>query len=657
MGKTTPEHTPALDHGAAPWILLVALATMAPHAAHLPTWLTGLAGGVLALRLWLWRGERRLPARWLLVLLVSAGSIGIAIEYRTLFGRDAGVALLTLFMALKTLETRDRRDALVIVMLGYFLLLTHYFYFDGIPSGIWLLAVCGLLTATLIRLYGGPQPLRSIIRHAALLLTQAVPFMLILFLLFPRISGPLWGLPQDAHAGQSGLSDDMSPGSLNKLILSGGIAFRVEFAGKVPENSTLYWRGPVFDDYDGLTWRAARDPAHFEQRPEIETNEAHIDYVSTLEAHNQRWLLALDLPVSLPPDARLSANFETLRREPVRQRIRVAFSSVLSYRANATESVSRLEHALRLPPGMNPRARALAAGWRGLPPEGITDKALELFRREAFFYTLRPPLLGQHAMDEFLFETRRGFCEHYASAFVFLMRSAGVPARVVAGYQGGEINPIDGFLTIRQSDAHAWAEVWIAERGWVRVDPTAAVAPSRVERGIAAALPASEPLPVFSRLDTDWLRGIRNRWEAANNAWNQWVLGYNPQRQLEVLSRLGLGQIDWRGMVTLLALLCGAVVLIISAWALYRRRATDPAQHAWLRFCQRLQEFGVRRADWEGPADFAARVARELPELGPLATEAAHLYASLRYGNGKQENLKQLQACAKRLPIRWRRPT
>lgn len=254
-------------------------------------------------------------------------------------------------------------------------------------------------------------------------------------------------------------------------------------------------------------------------------------------------------------------------------------------------------------------------------------------------------------MDEFLFVTRSGFCEHYASAFVFLMRAAGVPARVVAGYQGGEINPVDGYLTVRQSDAHAWSEIWLAGQGWVRVDPTAAVAPSRIEQGIAAALPESDPLPVVVRLDADWARQLRNRWEAANNAWNQWVLGYNPQRQREVLSRLGLQQPDWQEMTATLAVFCALALLAVTLWTLPRRRRRDPVQHAWQIVCARLARHGIRRAEWEGPVDFAERVAREKPELAALAATAAGHYADLRYGRSDGGQLRRLQDCGRQIPL------
>ncbi len=641
----------ALEHGALPWLLATAVATVAPHAEHLPPWLTLLVAAALLWRAWLWQRRQTLPPRWLLALLVLGAIAAIGWQFRSLFGRDAGVAMLVLFMALKPLEMHTRRDALVVVMLGYFLLLTHYFYSQSIPTGLWLLAACTLLTAALLRLHGGAQPFSAIARRAGILLLQALPFMFILYLLFPRVSGPLWGLPQDAHAGRSGLSNEMAPGSISNLILSGAIAFRSRFADELPEKSELYWRGPVFDEYDGLTWRAAAPVGNAAPaEPVIEARGKTHAYTSILEAHNQRWLLALDVPTSLPADSALAPTLAALAREPLRLRSRFSFASSVDYRANRVEAPATLQQALTLPAQLNPRARALADEWKSRPPQQIAERALTMFRTQDFHYTLRPPLLAAHAVDEFLFDTRRGFCEHYASAFVFLMRAAGVPARVVAGYQGGEVNPVDGYLVVRQSDAHAWAEIWLAGEGWVRIDPTAAVAPSRIEQGIAAALPAGEPLPGIVRLDADWLRQLRNRWEAANNTWNQWVLGYNPQRQREVLSRLGLPDPDWQKMSAALAVLCALALAVVALWTLPRRRPADPVQRAWQRYCRELGRRGVRRAAWEGPLDFAQRVARARPDLAALTRQAAETYAGLRYGRSDGEDLRLLQECTRRLP-------
>jgi transglutaminase-like putative cysteine protease len=654
---------PLLEHGAIPWLLAVAVATTLPHVEHLPWWLSLLSCAVLFGRAWLWLKNVRLPRRRVLVLLVLAGTVGIALQYRALFGREPGVEMLVFFMALKPMEMRSRRDGLVLVMLGFFLLLTHYFESSGIVTGIWLLAAATLLTAALLRMYGGAQPVGGVLRHAAVLIAQATPFMLIFFVLFPRVQGPLWGMPQDAYAGLTGLSNQMSPGSLENLILSGEVAFRVQFAADVPDKSKLYWRGPVFDSYDGQTWRTSFASTTFaaDKRTSIAPEErSFIDYTITLEAHNLRWLLALDLPVTLPEDATVAPTLEVLARRPVRYRSRFSFRSATEYLANRDEAPTLLQQALRLPRNANPRARELAESWRreSADPERISDAALRLFREEPFFYTLQPPLLGRNAVDGFLFDTRRGFCGHYAGAYVVLMRAAGVPARVVTGYQGGELNPVDGFLTIRQSDAHAWAEIWLEGKGWRRIDPTAAVAPSRIERGINAALPEGESLPALLRRDS-WpmlLTRLRYRWEAINNSWDQWVLGYDPERQREILARLGMKDVDWRQMVSTMTLLCVIALFLVACWTLVRRVKSAPEVRLWQRFCARLERFGIRRDPWEGPLDLTARVERENSNIAPLVRCAADHFAELRYGTGHREHLKALHDCIKELACHPHQP-
>ena len=662
MMHCAPPSSPPLDAACVPWLLAAALATAGPHAPHQPLWLVLLAGAALLWRALLWWRQGALPARWLLLTVMLAGVIGIALHYRTLFGRDAGVALLVLLMAGKPLEARSRRDALVVVMLGYFLLLTHYFYSQSIATGLWLLAALTLLTTTLIRLHG-EGAWRPAARQAAVMLLQALPLMLALFVLFPRVQGPLWGLPRDAYAGMTGLSDSMAPGSLDTLIRSGAIAFRTRFDGPPPPPLERYWRGPVLEDYDGLTWtRAPAALRNAAPTPRLEPDGPTYRYTTTLEAHNQRWLLALDLPFARPADSLFSSRLETLSREPVRSRARFTFASASATHANRDEAALLLARALALPAQRNPRSRALGEAWRAQnsgDARAISATALRFFNREAFYYTLNPPRTGADAVDDFLFSTRRGFCEHYAGAYVVLMRAAGVPARVVTGYQGGEINPVDGVLTVRQSDAHAWAEIWLPGMGWQRVDPTAAVAPARVEQGIEAALPAGETLPALARIDIDWLRNLRFRWEAMNHAWHQWVLGYNPERQREALARLGFGDPDWRTLAVALAVVCGTVLLLLAATMLYARPRRAPAEQAWQRFCAALARLGVERLPWEGPQALAARVATSRPELAALAARAAAAYVRLRYDANPEtaatKAVHELEDCT-RVLTRWRAP-
>jgi transglutaminase-like putative cysteine protease len=659
--RRAPKKIPVLlEHGTIPWLLAVAAATTLPHFTHLPGWLSFFSTLMLLGRAGLWLKNGRLPRRWLLIVVVLAGTAGIAWQYRALFGRDPGIALLVFFMTLKPMEMKSRRDGLVLVMLGFFLLLTHYFDSEGILTGLWLPISAILLTAALLRMHGGAQAIGETIGHSARLIAQSTPFMLILFLLFPRIPGPLWGMPRDSYAGLSGLPEQMSPGSLDKLILSDEIAFRVQFAGDAPDRERLYWRGPVFDSYDGQTWRTrfVRRPGPA-TKPAIEApEESGIDYTITLEAHNRRWLLALDLPVVLPKDTVLAPTLEVLANRPVRFRSRFSFRSAPDSLANREEEPRLLQQALSLPRRLNPRTRELAESWQRelADPERISAAALRLFREEPFIYTLQPPTLGANAIDDFLFDTRRGFCEHYAAAYVVLMRAAGVPARVVAGYQGGEFNPVDGFLTVRQSDAHAWAEIWLEGRGWRRIDPTVAVAPSRIEGRLDAALPEGEFQPILRRFGHGWPSSVRYRWEALNNAWDQWVIAYNADRQREVLSGLGMMDPDWRSMVSVMVLACGLVLLSIVGWA-FARRVKSPAEtRAWQGFCARLERFGIRRAPWEGPFDLAARVARENPEIAPLTCRAAEHFAELRYGIGRREHLCALRACARELASQRRTP-
>jgi transglutaminase-like putative cysteine protease len=632
------------------WLLLAAAASVAPLLPHLPYWLGGLAALVLAWRSLIWWQGLGLPPRWLVALLAIGGIAGVFLAYRNLFGRDPGVALLVLLLALKLMESKTGRDALSAIFLGYFLQLALFFDSQSPASAALTAGALLLITTALIVLNHDRQPWRAAMRRAALMLGQALPFMLLLFVLFPRVQGPLWGMPLDAYSGMSGLSDTMAPGSISQLSLSGAIAFRVHFDAPPPPPAQRYWRGPVLTRFDGRTWSPGL-PRYGRSLPYDATGPA-TDYTVTLEPHNKTWLFALDLPGTVPERGFVTDDYLLVSRAPIRNRLRYTLRSHTRLVGGAGESLLRRESATHLPPDVNPRSRALAGEWRRgtADPEALTLRALAHFGRENFVYTLSPPLLGRHGIDEFLFETQRGFCEHYAAAFVFLMRAAGVPARVVTGYQGGEINPVDGYLVVRQSDAHAWAEIWVEDKGWLRVDPTAAVAPSRIERGIASAVPAGDPLPMLVRADLDWLRDLRFRWEALGNAWDQWVLGYNPERQQELLARLGMRNPDWRTMSAVLSVASGAVMLLLVGWSLRQHLARDPVQRAWQRLSRKLGRIGLARQPWEGPLVYADRVAAAQPRLGPEIDAIACDYVTLRYGAGAgRDDLARLRRRIRRL--------
>jgi hypothetical protein len=317
----------------------------------------------------------------------------------------------------------------------------------------------------------------------------------------------------------------------------------------------------------------------------------------------------------------------------VRSRLRYELSSVIAPDPEPEEDVGALRRAQRVPPGFNPRALALAAEWRDASrsDEEVVERAIAFLRQGRYLYTLEPPLLGRHSVDEFLFKTRAGFCEHYASAFAFLMRAAGVPARIVTGYQGGELNSIDRIITVRQSDAHAWTEVFLRNRGWVRIDPTAAAVPRRVEAGLSRAVPETELLALM-RPELEWLRGMRDQWEALAHKWNVWVLGYNPERQRDLLGSLGMRDADWRTLTAALFSVLGLMTLALLAWSLTRLKRPDPVQKAWRVFCRKLATRGVERSPHEGPRDYAARAARALPSARRSILRIGSLYIALRYG-------------------------
>jgi len=621
------------------------LLAVLPHVPHLPWW-TSVGFAVL----FLWRFGLVMSGRWLprdSVRWVAALACAAAVfaHYHTLLGRDAGVALLVLFLGLKLMEMRARRDLFVVIFLCFFVLLTTFFYSQtAVTAALTLVAVLALLATMLTMQFGRrEQALRRRFRSAGVLIAQALPIAAVMFALFPRAQGPLWGAPGEGHAGGTGLSESMSPGRISELSQSDEIAFRVQFDEGPPAAPTLYWRGPVFGDFDGAEWRPMRTPAP-RPLPSLQGDPAStVRYTVTLEPNDRHWLFALEAPVrieGLPArGALLTPEMLLLARERVVERLRYRIDSTLEYTFGLNESPASLQSWLELPVGFNPRAAALARQWREETPEPsrLAERALTMFHREAFRYTLRPPLLGRDSVDDFLFGTRAGFCEHYASAFAVLMRAAGVPARVVTGYQGGELNPVDGFWVVRQADAHAWAEIWLAERGWVRVDPTAAIAPERIERGSRVLREAQRE--GADRFDLAALAGLRFNLDALANAWNQWVLSYDRSRQQRLLASLGFGPDDWQQLIGLLA--AGLALLIAGAalLTLHPRQPKDPVERCYDDFCQRLAAGGVVREPHETPLQLAARANRTLEAApGAQARRIVSLVNRLRYGDGERRN-------------------
>jgi transglutaminase-like putative cysteine protease len=631
-------------------LLLIAstVLVLLPHASHLPLWVSLVCGATLVWRAALTLLGRRMPRNVLLVPVAALAMFGVLRTYHTLLGRDAGVAMLVLLVAFKMLEMHARRDLFVVIFLCFFLVLTNFFYSQGIFTALLMLASLALLLTTQLsfQLTGAVPPLRTRLWMGTRMLVLAMPLALLAFVLFPRIDGPLWGMPQDAPGAHSGLSDTMAPGQMSNLAQSAEVAFRVKFDGPVPPQPQLYWRGPVLGNYDGRTWTRVRDPVR--QRPQplsISVNGAPLRYQVTMEASNARWLFALELPQALPalPGHLVSVTgeLEIQADTPVSERIRYRLASFTNFSLQAGDKLENRAQWLLLPYGSNPRALAAGQALRREPdPAKRVWSVLRQFAGGGYVYTLQPPLLGDDAVDEFLYDTRAGFCEHYAGAFVFLMRAAGVPARVVTGYQGGELNPLDGYLTVRQSDAHAWAEVWLQGQGWVRVDPTSMASPERIRHSAAQLQPPPAPfgIPALGRLlqpsPDSLLAKLRYAIGAANNGWNQWVLNYTPERQRGLVERLARGLLHWRS----LALAGAAILLLLAGRKFAQRRRVDPVDALYSALCQRLGQLGLPRAPDEGPTAYAQRVAAQsshaglAPDKGAAAGEFLRHYSAYRYG-------------------------
>jgi len=641
------------------WVLL-------PQVGRLPWWCSALAAALLV-----WRGvlavrSAPLPGTpWVLGLLAVTVAATL-LTHRTLLGRDAGVTMIVVLLALKTLELRARRDAFVVFFLGFFTLLTNFFFSQSLlTAAAMLVGLLGLLTALVnAHMPVGKPPLLHAARTAGWMALLGAPIMAVLFVLFPRFA-PLWGIPGDGLTGRSGLSSTMQVGNVARLALEEGIAMRVKFEGPVPAAHELYFRGPVLSVFDGREWRSIlpRLTAYASSLLpplRIDAFGEPVRYTVTLEPSNRQWLPVLDAATAAPSAPGLEAvsggEMQWFSTRPVTDLVRYSAQSHLAYRVASDGRTGMLPQYRDLPASFNPRTLLLAAELMRSVPGGPADKpaliraALERLRTGGYEYTLEPGVYGEHTADEFWFDRKRGFCEHIASAFVVLMRGMDIPARVVTGYQGGEANPVDGYWVVRHSDAHAWAEVWLADRGWVRVDPTSAVAPGRT--GLLQRLrpPQGAFATAVGNFNPGLLANLRQAWEAVNNRWNQWVLNYTQSKQLDLLRHLGFRSPSWEDLSLLLIALVVAVSLAGAAWARWERRRQDP----WLRLLgrvrQRLADAGVPVPAACGPRQMAAAVTERFgPEGQALADWLLRLEAQ-RYARAPAQPLPALQRELNHLP-------
>jgi protein-glutamine gamma-glutamyltransferase len=646
------------------FLLLVIAAVVLPQVAYLPLWCSGLVAGVL-----LWRGTLAwqsgpLPGRWWLVALLVVAVAATWATHKTILGRDAGVTLLVILLALKTLELRAQRDAFVVFFLGFFCMLSNFLFSQSLLTAFaMLVALLGLLTALVnAHMPVGKPPLMAAAKIATKMALLGAPIMVVLFMLFPRLA-PLWGLPGGPTQGKSGLSAEMRVGTIAKLALDDSIAMRIKFDGKPPAARDVYLRGPVLSAFDGREWL----PSKYMEKSATQTANLSvtgqpIGYEVTLEPSNKPWLFALDAAAAPPlladHELRMTPELQWLSNRPITELVRYKAQSYLQFSYGPEKPDLSLQNLLALPAGYNPRTRRLAAdikrdaGLNQVDTASLVNTVMQRLRTGGYEYTLEPGVYGDNTADEFWFDRKTGFCEHIASSFVVLMRALDVPARVVTGYQGGEFNAVDGYWVVRQSDAHAWVEVWQAGSAqgdnvggkpgsWVRVDPTSAVAPQRIDSLQRLAAPNSVFGGAMASLWTSTLGGsgynpllqLRDVWDAVNNTWNQRVLNYTEAKQLSLLKNLGFSSPSWADLSYVLIAVVVAASLLGIAWTLWDRRQHDP----WLRLLTsvriKLEKSGLKSKASTSPRELAYLVKSHFGESALPLTAWLIKLEELRYGS------------------------
>lgn len=588
--------------------------------------------------------------------MVLVAMVGLVWQQGTWIGPEAGVAILIGAYLLKQLEMYSRRDAYVVIILSYFVLATSFLFSNSLYLVLYSAVVMLLITGSLVGLTRkGDQPVQMHLRTALILFSQSLPLLVALYFLFPRI-GPIWNFSSGQADASVGLSETMQMGDLGTLARSEKLAFRVDFEGAMPAPRDRYWRALVFDDFDGTTWHALKVEDQYkldEQQVMAEANAATaFQYDVYLEPTGQRWLMGLPLARFDGVNVDVSAELMALRRTPVDNPLHYRVLSQLDFKLDA-EGLSR-ERRLRfssLPAGSNPRAQQLALQfWQqaGADPVRFAAQINRYFSTEPFYYSLRAPKLSsKHRIDEFLFTSREGFCVHYASTFVFMMRTAGIPARMVGGYQGGEYHPLGGYLLVHQYDAHAWAEYWVPGQGWVRSDPTGAVAPQRVLEGAGAIAReqgwAESPLVQSSMLSNTFLNRTRLLLDYADYLWFKEVVSFSLEDQNKLLDDLLGGRAPWRiALLIGMILLATVAVLFLNEMIRNRQRqAADPVDRLFFQFLRKLEKRGVVRRPDESPQAYLLRVGKLWPDQSERLEKVGYLYSEIKYAGDRDASVRR----------------
>jgi transglutaminase-like putative cysteine protease len=651
------------------WLLAAQVVVILPFLFDLPIWLLPVLLFAAGWRLRVLSGAILQPGNITKTLLVGLGIGGLLLSGLKFPSLDAMATLLLLGFAFKSLEVIQRRDAIVVIFIGYFLVALHFLYSQSLGAALYGMVSMVILTGALVGVqqtiaeFSAGQNVRFNLRLAVFMLLQCLPLMIVIFVFAPRFA-PLWSLPLATTQAKTGVSDRMAPGDIEKLAKSDDLAFRVTFKGKRPAQPELYWQGLVLNHFDGHEWRQfERDYDVYQLKTALLSNYrwnpnsvqvqgTAVPYEAIYESSGQPWLFTLAPTVEVEGAVLRGADYRVMAQQELQAPFLLKAVSYPEAQRDVVLPDTLRNLALGLPATGDARSRTLAQQlWRetGSPPAYI-DKVLTRFQTQGFEYTLNPPPLGERdTIDAFLFDTQRGFCAHYAGSFVFLMRAAGIPARVVVGYQGGEWNDVGQYLAVHQYDAHAWAEVWLAGRGWVRIDPTTAVAPSRTEQGLEAAVQAEGTFladAVFSTRKIAWLNGISQQLDTVQYGWRRWVVGYDRAEQAALLKDM-LGTFSIKRVALLVAGLFAAIGLFwLLVLGLTQRPAKEALEHRlYRRFCEALAKRGVQREAGDAPRTFAAQAAQQLPAMAEVIREFTQVYEDICYAPAVegQQNTRRLK--------------
>lgn len=666
-----------------------------PHMAAIPIWSTVIAFLFLAWKTAsLLRGVAR-PPRWFLYTTAFACTIGVFFEYHTILGQEPASALLVTLASAKLLETNRYRDAMFVIFTAFFLLMAHLLDSQTIGTTIYMAIDVMLITALMFQLHKQERrrSARSF-RPVMKTLMLAIPVWIFLFIAFPRFSSGLWG-NRDQPKNGGGFSDELDPGGIESLVESDDPAFRVTFEGKMPSLAEMYWRGGVLSEGNGLIWSKNKERTANPDLliPSVDKPASETSYQVYLEPRFQSWIFALDYPSAISVRQRQGS---MIRKRPgfIYENMRpgtgqAIYDGIASRYAPAQKLLDEdRARMLALPADLDPRilelAHRLEAEARKLPEShrlpALSDRigfhVEEWFDTQGFRYTKSPgsfrPGTGSSQLAEFLFERKKGFCEHYAAAFATLMRASGVPARVTIGFLGASKNVYSNYFIVRDLDAHAWAEIWRddpSRKGlghWVRVDPTALIAPLRLEMGGDFNLldPATYRKDL-SQAEAELSLTLRNSaiyykaslaWDALQMKWNRFLNEYDFDFQKSFLENLGMKEVTrW---ILFLISFGGIAVFAMTFSIVLRRRAhkVDRVLVSWRKFCKKLERVGVRRGSTEGPLDFTARAALAFPDEAVQLRELGALYAQFRYGASPTSSaLREFQRAVSALALRSRR--